>query len=109
VSNNRILHFEIPANQPEALTKSCNASSAGGSRRRRFQISNTGCAKLNPINGAVMKRQAAGQPGMNYVDESSIDATLEQRARFRSLNHQRSTPWRSRKNPTAAARFKLKS
>lgn len=78
MSNNRIVHFEIPANQPEALTKSCNASSAGGSRRRRFQMSNTGCAKRNPINGAVMKRQDAGQPGMNYVDESSIDATLEQ-------------------------------
>jgi predicted enzyme related to lactoylglutathione lyase len=29
------------------------------------------------IDGAVMKRQNAGQPWMNYIDVESIDAMLE--------------------------------
>jgi len=29
------------------------------------------------INGAIIKRQNAGQPWMNYVDVASIDAALE--------------------------------
>jgi uncharacterized protein len=36
------------------------------------------CETEPGINGAVLKRQDAGQPWMNYVDESSIEATLEQ-------------------------------
>jgi uncharacterized protein len=34
------------------------------------------------INGAVMKRQDPRQPWMNYVDVTSVDATLEQAAKL---------------------------
>jgi predicted enzyme related to lactoylglutathione lyase len=80
--NNRVVHFEIPANQPEALTKFYNelfgwkfqkASLPGP----EYWLCETGSDGLG-INGAVMKRQDPRQPWMNYVDVANIDAMLEQ-------------------------------
>jgi predicted enzyme related to lactoylglutathione lyase len=80
MANNRIVHFEIPAHQPEALTKFY-----GGLFGWKFQkapmpgpeywLADTGTDGPG-INGAVMQRQNAQQPWMNYVDVESLDATL---------------------------------
>jgi predicted enzyme related to lactoylglutathione lyase len=81
MSENRVVHFEIPAIEPKALAKFYSDLFGW-----KFQ--------LDPIpgveywscetgtdgpgsNGAIMKRQNAGQPWMNYVDAASIDAALE--------------------------------
>lgn len=80
--NNRVVHFEIPANQPEALTKFYSevfgwkfqkASLPGP----EYWLCETGSDGPG-INGAVMKRQDPRQPWMNYVDVANIDAILEQ-------------------------------
>ena len=80
--NNRVVHFEIPANQPEALTKFYSevfgwkfqkASLPGP----EYWLCETGSGGPG-INGAVMKRQDPRQPWMNYVDVANIDAMLEQ-------------------------------
>jgi predicted enzyme related to lactoylglutathione lyase len=84
--NNRVVHFEIPANQPEALTrfysevfgwKFQKASIPGP----EYWLCETGSDGPG-INGAVMKRQDPRQPWMNYVDVASVDVTLEQATRL---------------------------
>jgi predicted enzyme related to lactoylglutathione lyase len=81
MSKNRVVHFEIPANEPKALTKFYRDLFGW-----KFQLDpipgveywscETGTDGPG-INGAIMKRQNAGQPWMNYVDVASIDAALE--------------------------------
>ena len=80
MANNRIVHFEIPANQQEALTKFY--SSLFGWKFNKapipgveYWLCDTGSDGPG-INGAVMQRMNAGQPWMNYVDVASIDAAL---------------------------------
>ena len=81
MSNNRIVHFEIPANQPKALTefygslfgwKFVKAPLPGPV----YWLCDTGPDGPG-INGAVMQRQHPQQPWMNYVDVASIDAAIE--------------------------------
>lgn len=81
MANNRIVHFEIPANQPEALTQFY--SSLFGWKFQKapvpgleYWLCETGSDGPG-INGAVMQRQAPQQPWMNYVDVASIDASIE--------------------------------
>ncbi|MGH8337904.1 MAG: VOC family protein, partial [Gammaproteobacteria bacterium] len=82
MTNNRIVHFEIPADQPEALTgfygslfgwKFQKAPHPGP----EYWLCHTGSGEPG-INGAVMQRQDAKQPWMNYVDVASIDRTIEE-------------------------------
>jgi uncharacterized protein len=80
--SNRIVHFEIPANEPEVLTKFYAEVFGWKFQRASFPgpeywLCDTGSDKLG-INGAVMKRQHPQQPWMNYVDVASIDETLKQ-------------------------------
>lgn len=81
MASNRIVHFEIPANQPESLTK-FYADLLGWKFQKaelpgpEYWFCDTG-ADGPGINGAIMQRQNAGQPWMNYIDVASIDATLE--------------------------------
>jgi predicted enzyme related to lactoylglutathione lyase len=81
MANNRVVHFEIPANQPEALAnfyrdlfgwKFHKAPLPGP----EYWLADTG-ADGPGINGAVMQRQHPQQPWMNYVDVPSIDAALD--------------------------------
>jgi len=80
MANNRVVHFEIPADQPEALTrfysdlfgwKFQKASLPGP----EYWLCETGSGP--GIDGAVMQRQHPQQPWMNYVDVPSIDAAIE--------------------------------
>ncbi len=81
MANNRIVHFEIPANQPEALTKFYG--DLFGWKFQKFEnpgpeywFCETGSTEPG-INGAIMQRQHPQQPWTNYVDVESIDAMLE--------------------------------
>jgi len=81
MANNRIVHFEIPSDNPSALT-SFYTELFGWSFEKadlpgpEYWLCDTG-GDGPGINGAVMQRQNAGQPWMNYVDVPSIDAALE--------------------------------
>ena len=80
MASNRIVHFEIPANQPEELTKfyaqlfgwTFHKASLPGPE---YWLCETGTDGPG-INGAVMQRQHPQQPWMNYVDVASIDAAV---------------------------------
>jgi uncharacterized protein len=81
MANNRIVHFEIPANQPEALTRFYNQLFGWRFQKTpipgpEYWLCDTGEEEPG-INGAVMQRQHEQQPWMNYVDVESIDATIE--------------------------------
>jgi uncharacterized protein len=78
---NRVVHFEIPANEPEALTK-FGRDLFGWTFRKapipgvEYWLCDTG-SDAPGINGAVMQRQNPQQPWMNYVDAASIDAAID--------------------------------
>jgi len=81
MASNRVVHFEIPANQPEALTKFYSALFGWKFEKPslpgpEYWLCNTGSDGPG-INGAVMQRQDPRQPWMNYVDVASIDESLE--------------------------------
>ncbi|HVZ93166.1 MAG TPA: VOC family protein [Phycisphaerales bacterium] len=79
MGNNRICHFEIPANQPEALTR-FYAGLFGWKFEKapipghEYWLADTG--EGLGINGAIMSRLHPQQPWMNYVDVTSIDETI---------------------------------
>ncbi len=80
MANNRITHFEIPAKQPETLTKFYSDLFGWKFQKApipgvEYWLCDTGTAGPG-INGAVMQRQNAQQPWMNYVDVASVDASL---------------------------------
>ena len=81
MSNNRIIHFEIPAKKPELLTR-FYAELFGWKFERallpgpEYWLCDTG-AEGPGINGAIMQRQNPQHPWMNYVDVASVDAALE--------------------------------
>jgi predicted enzyme related to lactoylglutathione lyase len=81
MGNNRVVHFEIPANQPQELTtfytelfgwKFQKAELPGP----EYWLCDTGQAEPG-INGAIMQRQDPRQPTVNYVHVASIDAMIE--------------------------------
>ena len=80
MANNRIVHFEIPANEPEKLTQ-FYADVFGWTFQKprmpgpEYWLCSTG--KDGPgIDGAIMQRQHPQQPWTNYVSVPSIDATI---------------------------------
>jgi uncharacterized protein len=81
MSSNRVVRFEIPANEPEKLTQfygdlfgwTFNRAPIPGVE---YWLCDTG-SQGPGINGAVMRRQHRQQPWMNYVDVASIDAAID--------------------------------
>lgn len=85
MANNRVVHFEIPATEPEQLMK-FYAELFGWRFNHAFEgheywTCETG-ADGPGINGAIMRRRHPQQPWMNYVDVSSIDETIAQATRL---------------------------
>lgn len=80
MASNRIVHFEIPANQPEELTRFYGSLFGWKFNKAPFPgpeywLCDTGSE--NPgINGAIMQRQHPQQPLVNYVDVASIEAVI---------------------------------
>src|SRR6266545_1671022 len=80
MANNRIVHFEIPANQPQELTRFYSGLFGWKFQKAPFDgpeywLCDTG--EGPGINGAVMQRVDPKQPWTNYVDVENIDAALE--------------------------------
>jgi predicted enzyme related to lactoylglutathione lyase len=81
MASNRVVHFEIPANDPQALT-----GFYGGLFGWTFERSpnatveywncSTGSGEPG-IDGGIVKKQHPQHPCMNYVGVASIDATIE--------------------------------
>jgi predicted enzyme related to lactoylglutathione lyase len=84
MASNRIVHFEIPANEPEALTKFYNELFGWTFQKApmpgpAYYMCETG-KDGDGINGAIMQRQNPQQPWMNYIDVASVDASLDKAA-----------------------------
>jgi predicted enzyme related to lactoylglutathione lyase len=80
VANNRVVHFEIPADEPEALTTFYHELFGWTFQRAPGPVEYWNCVtgiEEPGINGGVVKRQNPQHPCMNYVDVASIDATIE--------------------------------
>ncbi|TWT42173.1 Glyoxalase-like domain protein [Phycisphaerae bacterium RAS1] len=81
MASNRIVHFEIPAHQPTALTQFYGELFGWKFQKApipgpEYWLCDTGTDGPG-INGAIMQRQHAQQPWMNYVDVASIDTAVE--------------------------------
>jgi predicted enzyme related to lactoylglutathione lyase len=80
MASNRIVHFEIPANQPEALTAFYGELFGWRFQRAPMPGPEYWLCDTGPdgpgINGAIMQRQHPQQPWVNYVDVESIDVAL---------------------------------
>jgi len=81
MANNRVVHFEIPANQPEALTRFYSDLFGWTFHKApmdgpAYWLCDTGSDEPG-INGAVMQRQSPQQPCVNYVNVASVDAAIE--------------------------------
>ncbi|MBI2826074.1 MAG: lactoylglutathione lyase [Planctomycetia bacterium] len=81
MASNRVVHFEIPAHRPEALTKFYGdlfgwKFTKAPNSPVEYWLCDTGSAGPG-INGAVARRQNAQQPPINYVDVADIDAAIE--------------------------------
>jgi predicted enzyme related to lactoylglutathione lyase len=86
MANNRVVHFEIPAHQPEALTKFYGELFGWSFQKApipdmEYWLCMTGMESPG-IDGAIMQRQNPQQPWMNYVDVASIDVSLETAVRL---------------------------
>ena len=79
--SNRVVHFEIPANEPEALTKFYSQMFGWTFQKAdmpvEYWLCDTG-SEGPGINGAVMQRQDERQPVTNYVEVASVDEALAQ-------------------------------
>lgn len=80
--NNRVVHFEIPANEPESLTAFYEKTLGWTFQKAPipgldYYLATTGDDGIPGINGAITKRQNAGQPWMNYIDVPALDETVE--------------------------------
>lgn len=81
MANNRIVHFEIPANQPEVLTRFYSDLFGWKFQKApipgiEYWLCQTGTEGPG-IDGAVTQRMNPTQPWMNYVDVPSIDAAIQ--------------------------------
>lgn len=75
---NRIVHFEIPAVDPEKCMnfyKTVFGWSFHQWGNEEYYLAQTGENSAPGINGAVMKRRDPAQPVVNTLDVSDIDAT----------------------------------
>jgi predicted enzyme related to lactoylglutathione lyase len=92
MANNRVVHFEIPADEPEALTVFYGELLGWSFKRAAGAVEYWNCVTGidGPgINGGIVKRQNPTHPCMNYIDVASIDATI---ARATTLGAQVALP-----------------
>jgi predicted enzyme related to lactoylglutathione lyase len=86
VMSHRVVHFEIPANEPEKLTQFYGELFGWKFQKApipgpAYFLADTG-GDGPGINGAIMQRVHPQQPWMNYVSVPNIDATIEQAAKL---------------------------
>jgi len=81
MTNNRVVHFEIPANNPVALTEFYGELFGWSFARApnapvEYWACDTGSDGPG-INGGIVKKQHPQHPAMNYVDVVSLDEAIE--------------------------------
>lgn len=86
MANRRVVHFEIPADKPEALARFYGELFGWTFQRAakaevEYWSIDTG-ADAPGINGGIVKRQHPQHPCMNYVEVASIDAAVDKAARL---------------------------
>ena len=78
--NNRVVHFEIPCDQPEN-TMNFFKEAFGWSFQQfgnePYWIAITGDEKTPGINGAIMKKMNPGQPVANSIDVPDIEVAIQ--------------------------------
>jgi predicted enzyme related to lactoylglutathione lyase len=79
MANNRVVHFEIPANDPTSLVKFYSDLFGWKAEKAalpgpEYWMVHTG--EGAGISGAIMQRQDPRQPIVNYVDVPSIDEAI---------------------------------
>ena len=84
--SNRVVHFEIPANEPEKLAKFYGDLFGWKFQKApipgmEYWLCDTGSAGPG-INGAIMQRMDPKQPITNYVDVADIEAALASAQKF---------------------------
>lgn len=81
---NRVVHFEIPANDPEktiAFFKEVFGWNFQQFGTEQYWLAFTGDPASPGINGSVMKRKHPEQPIVNSINVTDLDATLVQVAK----------------------------
>jgi uncharacterized protein len=77
---NRIVHFEIPASNPDQSMKFYEKVFGWKFNQfgnEQYWMAETGPANHMGINGAVLKRRDPMQPMTNAIEVENIDKTLE--------------------------------
>lgn len=85
---NRVVHFEIPAENPEQSIHFYQ--NVFGWKFNRFGEESYWLAETGPtdkpgINGAVMKRRDPAQPIVNSIEVASMDEAIEKVKKFGGL------------------------
>lgn len=77
---NRVVHFEIPSNDPEKTLKfyqDCFGWQYTRFGQEEYWLANTGDTNTPGINGAIMKRKDPRQPVANSIEVPNIDTAME--------------------------------
>ncbi len=78
--NNRVVHFEIPCNNPEKTIEFFKTVFGWSFQKfgtEEYWIAITGDDKLPGINGAIMKKRDPNQPITNSIDVVNLDKAME--------------------------------
>jgi len=77
--SNRVVHFEIPCDEPERTMKFFQDAFGWTFQQfgpEPYWVAMTGDTKLPGINGAVMKKKHPEQPLVNSIMVASLDDTV---------------------------------
>jgi predicted enzyme related to lactoylglutathione lyase len=81
IMNNRVVHFEIPCDNPEKTVdffKNVFGWTFQKFGNEQYWLAMTGDAKEPGINGAIMKKRDKAQPVVNSISVNDIDEKIKQ-------------------------------
>lgn len=76
---NRIVHFEIPSDNPEVASEFYNKAFGWNMKQwgeEAYWMATTGPDEKPGINGAIMKKRDPAQPVVNTIEVDSIDKSI---------------------------------
>ncbi len=78
--DNRVVHFEIPSDDPEKAMKFFEAAfnwSFSQFGKEQYWLVTTGSDNCPGINGGLMKKKDPRQPLVNTIDVENLDESIE--------------------------------
>ena len=78
--SNRVVHFEIPCNEPEKTIEFFKTAFGWIFQKfgdEEYWIALSGDAKTPGINGAIMKKKDPNQPIVNSINVANIDEAVK--------------------------------